>query len=148
METRVISATGNTGFTLLELLVVLTILVLLAGAWPLAAPHLFPTQQLRNEAQLLVGQLRIARTTARVTGNVQNMEIPGSGTAYRVAAQTHDLPSGLSLHLRDTVTRASSNTLMFFPDGSSTGGTLDIARTNRAISIRVSHLTGRAEIVE
>jgi general secretion pathway protein H len=144
----VTSATGNHGFTLLELLVVLTIMVLLLGAWPLAAPHIFPTQQLRNEGWRLVSALRIARTTARITGTVQELDIQAMGRAYRVAAETHELPTELTLRLRDDATSLNSTHLLFFPDGSSTGGTLDLALRDRRVAVRIGPLTGRAEIVD
>jgi general secretion pathway protein H len=142
------SATGNHGFTLLELLVVITIMVLLVGAWPLAAPHIFPTQQLRNESQRLVSALRIARTTARMTGTEQELDIQATGSAYRVAAETHDLPTGLTLRLRDDGTSLNSTHLLFLPDGSSTGGSLDLALRDRRVTVRIGPMTGRAEIVD
>jgi len=148
MEMPVTSVTGNRGFTLLELLVVLTILVLLAGAWPLAAPKLFPTQQLRNEVQILVGHLRAARTTARASGSEQRIDLLSSGTSYRTAAETHALPAGLSLRIGGSAKTASAGGVVFYPDGSSTGGTLELARPHRLVAIRVGRLTGRTEVVE
>lgn len=144
----VTSETGNRGFTLLELLVVLTILVLLAGAWPLAAPKLFPTQQLRNEVQILASHLRAARTTARASGSEQRIDIPSSGTSYRAASETHDLPAGLHLRIGGPTNAASPGGIVFYPDGSSTGATLELARPHRLVVIRVGRLTGRTEIIE
>jgi general secretion pathway protein H len=146
MGMRATSATGNDGFTLLELLVVLAILVLLAGAWPFAAPRLFPTQQLRNETQHLVSVLRIARTRARMTGQQQDVEILRSGLGYRFAAESHDLPLGLTLHLRDSEATVNSRRLAFYPDGSSSGGVLDLVLPSRTQEVRIGQLTGRAEI--
>jgi general secretion pathway protein H len=143
----VISATGEEGFTLLELLVVLTIIVLLAGAWPLAAPHLYPGQQLRNESQRLLSSLRAARTTARLTGSEQPFDIQRSGTAYRVATETRNLPTGLTLRLLDDAGSLRSVHLTFYPDGSSTGGTLDLAFPRRHVTVSVGRMTGRAEIL-
>jgi general secretion pathway protein H len=144
----VISATGSHGFTLLELLVVLAILVLLAGAWPLAAPRLFPTQQLRNEAEHLVNVLRVTRMTARLTGEPQRLEITDQGASYRSGRETHALPHGATAQLQETGDSVAGNAMTFFPDGSSTGGVFSLVLPNRSESIRVGALTGRAEIEE
>ena len=115
----VTSATGNRGFTLLELLVVLAIMVLLAGAWPFAAPRLFPTQQLRNESQKLLASLRSTRMTARLSGASQTIELLQGGHSYQTGSESHPLPMGLLARIR---TDAAAQGVTFFSDGSSTGG--------------------------
>jgi general secretion pathway protein H len=145
---RATSATGNRGFTLLELLVVLTILVLMASAWPLAAPRVFPTQRLRNEAQQLAAELRVARMTARLTGARQQLEISATGTGYRIATESYDLPDGLTVHLRSDGSAGPANQVTLFPDGSSTGGSLDLELHERLTTVTVAPLTGHVEIVE
>ena len=134
----VISATGNRGFTLLELLVVLAIMVLLAGAWPFAAPRLFPAQQLRNEGQRLVAALRSARMTARVNGDSTNRGVAGNrrqGTSR--ARSSHQLPTGVIAHIRSDDVSMKSLGVMFFPDGSSTGGMIDLVLPNHRVSVEV-----------
>jgi general secretion pathway protein H len=143
-----ISATGSRGFTLLELLVVLTILVLMAAAWPLAAPRVFPAQRLRNEAQQLAADLRVARMTARLTGTRQELGISPRGTGYRIATESHELPDGLTVHLRPVLPSGPPGTLTLFPDGSSTGGRLDLTFNERQTTVSVAPLTGHVEIVE
>jgi general secretion pathway protein H len=144
----VTSATGSTGFTLLELLVVLTILVLLAGAWPLAAPRLFPAQQLRNEAQHLVSTLRAARTQARVTGVVQHVEIDPSGTTYSDGNQTHELPANLQARTPNEASPSKGLKLTFFPDGSSSGALIELSLYNRTVDVAIGRMMGRAAIIE
>lgn len=142
------SATGSSGFTLLELLIVLAIMVLLAGAWPLAAPHFFPAQQLRNENQRLVAALRTMRTAARTTGTIQELDISEAGNAYLVTGESHALPGGFTLRLRADGPLRYAARLQFFPDGSSTGGMFDLGLPDRHLGIRVGRMTGRAEIVD
>lgn len=143
-----ISATGNRGFTLLELLVVLAIMLLLAGAWPFAAPRLFPVQQLRNEGQELVARLRSARMTARVTGVQQEVALLETGTGYQSGAELHQLPTGVIARMRSADISMKSLGVMFFPDGSSTGGIMELRLPNHTISVEVGRLTGRAELIE
>jgi general secretion pathway protein H len=148
MEMPVISATGNYGFTLLELLVVLAIMVLLAGAWPFAAPRLFPAQQLRNEGQTLISVLRSARMTARVSGIPQSIELLDAGDAYQAGLEAHKLANGIVARIREADNTPAPASVIFYPDGSSTGGVIDLALPNRTVSVEVGKLTGRAELIE
>jgi general secretion pathway protein H len=143
----VTSATGSRGFTLLELLVVLTILVLMAAAWPLAARRLFPGQQLRNAAQSFVADVRIARLTSRTTGTPQGITVDDTGTAYITASGTHLLSSGVLMRVR-TEPAYDSRRVQFYPDGSTSGAILDFELPSRSVSVAVSPLTGRTEILE
>jgi prepilin-type N-terminal cleavage/methylation domain-containing protein len=141
------SATGNRGFTLFELLVVLAILVLLAGAWSFAAPRLFPAQQLRNETQRLIVTLRLARMTARIQGTRQRANLslsPNPGTATIVSYGTSE---SADVRAEDGIS-TDERSLTFYPDGSSTGSLLEIGVAGRTATVRVGPVTGRAEIVE
>jgi general secretion pathway protein H len=122
-------------------------MVLLAGAWPFAAPRLFPTQQLRNEGQKLVAALRNARMTARIGGVPQSLELLGTADGYQTSSEPHQLPTGVIAQMRnDTNLRPAGVT--FFPDGSSTGGVIDLKLPNRTVSVEIGKITGRAELVE
>lgn len=142
------SATGSSGFTLLELLVVLGILLLMACAWPLAAPHLFPTQQLRNAAQQLAADVRSARMSARLTGERQTLELAPTGAGYQVGTQAHDLPRGLTVQLYPAVPEGSVANLTLFPDGSSSGGHLELTLNGRHATVSIATVTGRVEIAQ
>ena len=144
----VTSATGESGFTLLELLVVLAILVLLAAAWPFAAPRLFGTQRLRNEAQRLMMDLQRARTLARATGAPHWIELGATHASYVSDTETHELPRGVYLRFRGLDPASNASRVTYFPDGSSTGGSFDLTYFNRTEHVVVGSMTGRAEINE
>lgn len=144
---RSISATGSApGFTLLELMIVLALLVLLASAWPLAAPRLFPAQQLRNEGERLVSVLRAARLKATVTGAVQEVTIASDGGGYARRDQSYRLPEGMRLDCSDRLLGRPQSPVQFFADGSSDGSSLTLSRANTRLTIRIAIMTGRAEI--
>jgi len=143
---RATSATGSGGFTLLELLVVLTIIVLMACAWPLASSHVFVTQHLRNEIQQLAGAIRLAQMTARITGEAQELVISRAATAYHFGSDTHELPQGLTLQIRAGSEDGASGRFLLFPDGSASGGTLDLALRDHTVSLRMLPVTGRIEM--
>jgi general secretion pathway protein H len=143
---RATSVIGSRGFTLLELLVVLTIIVLIASAWPLASSRVFGTQHLRNESQQLAGAIRLAQMTARITGVRQELRISPDGTAYRIGSDTHELPQGLTLHIRNESGHTPSGRFLVFPDGSCNGGVLDLALQEHIVTLRVFPATGRLEM--
>jgi prepilin-type N-terminal cleavage/methylation domain-containing protein len=143
---RMMSVTGNRGFTLLELLVVLTILVLIAAAWPLASSHVFAAQQLRNESQQLAGAIRLAQMTARTTGVPQELTISPGGTAYQVGSSTHELARGVAVHIRGESQAMPPARFLFFPDGSSRDATLVISLEEHTATLRILPITGRLEL--
>jgi general secretion pathway protein H len=144
----VTSAIGNRGFTLLELLVALAILVLLVAASPFAAPRVFPAQQLRNEGQRLIAALRSTRMVARFTGAPKTIEFLQGGSSYRSQETARTMESGVRAQLYTDTPQARSDQLTFFPDGSSSGGRIDLALAGNSLSVRVGRFTGHAELVE
>jgi general secretion pathway protein H len=143
---RAISATGSRGFTLLELLVVLAIIVLIAAAWPLASARVFAAQHLRNESQQLASAIRLAQMTARISGQQQELRLSEGGGGYRIASDSHELPQGLTLSIRGESGNAAGERFILFPDGSSSGQALAISYQERVATVRVLPVTGRVEL--
>ena len=141
-----ISATGESGFTLLELLVVLAVMALIAAAWPVTSSHVFAAQHLRNETQLLVGALRAAQMQARATGKSEVLQISSQGESYRIGPDSHELPSGMHLQLRAQSGDQMPTALEVFPDGSSTGAILDLTLHERVSVVEVRQMTGQLEV--
>jgi general secretion pathway protein H len=131
----VMSATGSGrchGFSLIELLVVLLIMVLLTGLLPLAIERMVPARRVAAVCQDLESRLRDLQSLALATGT-QAMLVPNS----------LPLPSGVTLELRDNVSGRSLTDLTYFADGSSTGGRFEIAYGERRRTVIVSRLLGR-----
>jgi general secretion pathway protein H len=139
---RAISATGNAGFTLLELLVVLAIMVMISVAWPLASARVFAAQRLRDESQQLAAAIRAAQMTARMSGQPQELRISDAGRAWRISSENRGLPGGLTLSIRG----GSNEHFILYPDGGSTGQSLDIGFEERVATVRVSPVTGHLDL--
>lgn len=134
------------GFTLLELLVVLAIVALVSVAIPMALPHLVPAQQLRADSESLAASLREVRAEATVEQGPVSLEVHATersvdrgnrGVLWRASREV-------------TVTWNSygiSPTLRFFPDGSSSGGTILLRFGARQVAVEVSPMTGRIRVV-
>jgi type II secretion system protein H len=146
MEMRATSAIGNRGFTLLELLVVLSIMVLMATAWPFAAPRLFPAQQLRNQAQRLVSLLAAARMSARTQGLTQRVAITSSGRLIQSSLTTDTLPHGMTASVRTGT--GLPDAVLFYADGSSSGAVIDLGIGDRISAVSVGRIVGQAQVLE
>ena len=146
MGRPVISAIGSRGFTLLELLIALAIIVLIVSAWPFAAARMFPAQQLRNEANRLAGALRSARVASRASGMPSPVEVSNSG--YAIAGAPYTLPADIRLAFRTGWTTANSSRFICYPDGSTTGGVFELSLSGRKAQLTIGSVTGAVALLE
>lgn len=135
------------GFTLLELLVVLTIVAVLLVIIPNATAGL-ATLRLREATADLAETLRMARDVAIQTGCTTQVSIDVQQHSYRMG-------SGLAQPLSEAVDSISASQhsdtrqsdelepFRFFADGSATGGTIILRQKLRSTWIKVDWLTGR-----
>lgn len=140
----------HTGFTLVELLIVLALAGVLSV---LLAPMLLPsaarTVQQAGE-QMLVG-LRESRRLARASRQPQQFLVDTAASRYRVAgsATWRSLPDDVSIQLTTAESLLSSDSqgaIGFFADGSSSGGRIVLGLDGIATQIDVEWLTGRTRI--
>lgn len=133
------------GFSLLELIVALAILSLAAAAVvPLASPS-GRSIEIDVAAREVAIALRAARSAA-IYGNRETVfTIDAAAGRYwsDAAPSPKDLPATISAALGGERTVGS---IRFFPDGSAGGGTLVLRGSERAATIRIDALTGRASI--
>ena len=119
-----------------------------SAAWPFAAPRLFPSQQLRNEGQRLIAALRATRMAARFTGVPATIQFRNGGNSYATAETTRVMESGVRAQIVTEDSQLRPDQVTFFPDGSSSGGRIDLILPGKLLSVRVGRFTGHAEIVE
>lgn len=142
-------ATGSRGFTLLELLVTLCIVALLVGIAPVAVPRMFPRQQLRNETEMFVATARLARSRARLTGQMQSVMITESQDGYLLGTDSHRLAKGMRIHARDSMAdNVQKQSVQFHADGSSTPAIVEFELSGKSERVNIGAITGRAEIIQ
>ena len=122
---KVTKRSGETGVTLLELIVVMGLLALALGV---ALPNLRPATErapLRLVAEQLTGDLKRARTAAMIGNRPVALIFEPASHTYRIdgAGRPVRLPRTFTLTMR-SATAGSVDRLVFFPDGSATGGQL------------------------
>lgn len=123
---------AESGFTLLELLVVLTLVALLAGV---AAPRLRSLLQpsLDRTVRKVALAVRDDRTAAMLSGRMVTVSTERLGQM---------LPAGMVIEQ----TSPEKEPILFFPNGSSTGGRLVVGGQGDRRGVDIDWLTGRVSV--
>lgn len=140
------------GFTLIEMLVVLAVLGLMAGLIVARGPMRSQRLEMDAAARDIAGALRLARSRAIARDQPVTLAIDVAGHRYAMdGAQPHPLPPGLAITVTAVTSDIASSTvagITFAPDGSSTGGRIELAGNGRRVQVGVDWLTGRVRIAE
>jgi len=143
----VIRAGRESGFTLVELMVAFAIVALALAIVPSSFNALNASTQYRAAVGEVLSGLRAARAHAMRSGNeavftldisTREVETPGRPRA--------NLPESLELGLivADLERKDGKGSIRFYPDGSSTGGSVIIKRPGgQGVRIRVDWLLGK-----
>lgn len=142
---RRVAASGvHRGFTLAELLVVLAILSLVATLLPWAMNRALPQRRLDAAAEDLVTELRLAQMKSTMAGRPFELLVADVGR-YSSRELTAESQQGIgrgSARVTDRHGRPRAS-LVVFPDGSTSGGRIELGDgANRRVVV-VSELTGR-----
>jgi general secretion pathway protein H len=139
------------GFTLIELLVVLVIGAFIAA---LVVPRLTGATEraaVRSAARELEAALRATRSSAMAQGRPQALVLDTASGAFREGMRAGRLPGGIHLALTTATgdrLDAQTGRIRFFPDGTSTGGGIDVWAGNDRNQVLVDWLSGRVSIEE
>lgn len=137
------------GFTLIELTVVLAILGLMLALVPSALSIAIPGQQLRAVTYQLADDLRDARARAVLDGEPTTVAIKLDGAGQRVGTTGARLPRDTTIRVQNVPMASIVDDVAsvgFFPDGSASGGTIDLSAGGRTYTITVDWLTGRVAV--
>lgn len=119
------------------MMVVLAVLGLVAGLILLRGPQRSASLDMRQATSLVAGGLRLARSQAIARNRPVPVRFGADGTALQVGRQPVEaLPPGIRRV-------AGAQVIVFRPDGSSSGGTIELGGGARKASIAVNWLTGR-----
>lgn len=138
------------GFSLLEMLLVV---VLIAATGLLAAGVLgggLQRLQLKSSAKEIASQLRYTRAHALATGHPQRFAIDPAAHTWRAAnGRSGELPARLGISFtgaREVQPRAGEGAIVFFGDGASTGGRVQLSFRGAAWKVDVAWLTGEVSL--
>jgi len=140
----------NRGVSLLEMLLVVALLATISVLAATAMTGGFAGMQLRSEAKKITAQLRYTRTQAIATGQPQRFTIdPEARTWTAPGNRRGEIPGKLGIHFtgaREVQPRRGEGAIVFFPDGASTGGRVQLSARQAAMNIDVTWLTGEVRL--
>lgn len=148
---RARSPRRSAGVTLLELLVVLSIMALVAAfVVPLFGSGV-PTAELKGAARQVAAGLRLARSEALATRQETRLLLDLEQRTMRVGhdARVHALPAAIEMKLftaASDLVNEKVGAIRFYPDGGSNGGRITLASGDRKYDVDVDWLTGRVAI--
>lgn len=129
------SATGEHGFTLLEMLVVLTIAGLIGGIGFPRVQAVVTAQEWRTSVVSVSALLRLARAQAIRQGGVATVSVAANGREMRI-------DKGPAISLPASVTAVMPQPIGFHSDGSARGSTVVVTGNGRQTRILVAPATG------
>lgn len=134
------------GFTLLEVLVVLLIIAMATTLAAMVFSGGLDGMRLRSSSKEIAAQLRYTRTQAIASGQPQRFTIDPRGHRWQAAGNRQGkIPPSLGVDFigaREVQPRAGEGAILFFPDGASTGGRVQLSVKRAVWRVDVSWLTG------
>ena len=138
------------GVSLLEMLLVIALLAAISVVAAAAMSGGFAGMQLRSEAKRITAQLRYTRAQAIATGEPQRFTIDPRAHTWTAPNNRHgEVPEKLGIAFigaREVQPRRGEGAIMFFPDGASTGGRVQLHAGRAAWNVDVAWLTGEVRL--
>jgi general secretion pathway protein H len=143
----------GSGFTLVEVLVALTIAALLTAAAVPAVARALDRTRANSSVRELVVALKTTRHQARTAGMDALFTFDVGTRTYRIAGSGERLLAAPEDSTLELLTAESerlgehAGAIRFLPDGSSTGGTITLTHRGRAHRVEIDWLTGHVRAV-
>jgi general secretion pathway protein H len=145
--------TRHSGFTLLEILVVLALLAMVYALVPPMITVGGSTTELKAGARQVAAGLRKARSQAIVSRAEATLTLDVEARSFLLSgdSKSRKLPQQAEIGVytaQGEVVDANTAAIRFYPDGSSTGGRVTLAMDERKFHVDVDWLTGQVEILD
>jgi len=136
--------------TLLELLVVIMLLAIVAALFPLAIQRMMPARRLAAAARHLTVDLRELQSQAAVSGRPLALVLEPSGYMVQEMLENSTRhvtwPEKTTATLKAAADAQPSRELVMYPDGSSSGGEIELRLGERLATVSVTATTGRVRV--
>lgn len=143
------SAARRSGFSLIEVIVALAIMALALVVVPVSMIKLYDAMQYRSAVSDLLAGLKSARNAAVQSGTSVPFTVDVESRRVDVGGErSFILPESLKLGLivAEQEVESQQGAIRFYPDGSSTGGTVFVRRpAGDGVRLRVDWLLGRVD---
>lgn len=146
-----IGHTGSRGFTLLEIMIVLLLMSLFFGLVSSNMISRLQRSALSTVSQDLVAAIRYTRAQALIKSKEQRILFDLANSTYTIPEknQTVSVPEELNMKLVTAQIELQDETsggIRFYPDGSSTGGSITLTGNTTIWEINVGWLGGNIEV--
>ena len=139
----------ESGFTLLELLVAISIAALVLGVSAPAMQRLYKSMQYHGAVNDVVTVLSSARFEAIRKGGHQDVLINPETREIKLAEKVQALPDSLRLEVLGAreLNRDGAGVIRFYANGSSSGGFVNMQHDNgKSVQVQVDWLLGRVSL--
>lgn len=138
------------GFSLVELMVVMVLVALLMAVVGVSISRSIEGAEIRNASREIVAGLRHTRGQAVIKRNEQVFSVDADARTWTAAGREPvAIPEGLDITLetaRSEMTGENAGGIRFYPDGASTGGSVELLADERSWRINVGWLTGEVSV--
>jgi general secretion pathway protein H len=136
------------GFTLVELVVAISVAALLLATAPAALDRLYDSMAYRATVRDVLSELKRARNQARQSGEAVAFFVDLQARQFGIDGEAgRSLPAQLEVHAQVAGRELGADgraAIRFYPDGGATGGSILIERDNgEGVRLRVDWLLGR-----
>lgn len=140
------------GFTLMEILAVVALIALAATVVSVSVGSGLSGARVKAASRDMVAALRYTRGQAIVKRETQALSVDVEQRRYRAPGRPwKELPKDMTMKLftaRSELEEEGVGRIRFFPDGSSTGGHVDLVRGDAVWRVEVTWLTGDVRLRE
>lgn len=140
----------NSGFTLLELIMVLFLIALILGLSTILFVNILPSSRLNATAREMSATIRHAKHLALINGEKQTITINLDSRSYRMESIIHkNIPSGITIKVIDPLLgeiRNGEYTIIFSATGGMEGGTIVLSSNKKTASIQLDPVVGSVVI--
>ena len=152
-RSEVAPSAASAGVTLLELLIVLSIMAIMAA---LVLPMFgggVSTAELKGAARQVAAGLRLARSEALATRQETRVVLDLEHRTFQIERdlRLHALPPKIEMKLftaQSDLVSEKVGAIRFFPDGGSNGGRVTLGAGLRKYDVDIDWLTGRVAILD
>ena len=150
---RPLARAASRGVTLLELLIVLSIMAVVAAMVVPMFGSGVSTSELKGAARQVAAGLRLARSEALATRRETSVVLDLERRTFQIerAPREQALPREIEFKLftaQSDLVNEKVGAIRFFPDGGSNGGRVTLGVGERKYDVDVDWLTGRVAILD
>jgi len=143
------SRARSRGFSLLEVLLVLVLVATVAVTAVAGLNGGLDGMRLRSAARGIATELRHARAQAIASGQIRRFEVDPAGHVWTSAGRRGQWHPSLELRFtgaRELQPAVGVGSVVFFADGASSGGRIELRRGTTVMQIDVAWLTGQVRV--